>query len=263
MSTSRMSIQTTNQLKNGEQIRVTAETFPADAREEAARRLADGDTLDDARTNLNASIANIVRLINGANARLEAAESAYTSEQADDSPVRKTRDDAAREVGERWSEVKAQVSRRLGTTAPREYGLEGELPSTPDALSTQAANVVKLLRAKPRSHTSRLGEFTTTAAADYLEEAQNVLAAALTAVKTEAKELQDALGRRDAATAEWSDIYQSSATLLEGYLRLGRRLDLAERVRPTARRAAGLEVPALPAEPTPSEPIPSEPTPTA
>lgn len=252
MPTSTMSTQTTNQLKNGEQIRVTAETFPADARDEAAKRLAAEGSLDDARNIVGSGIASIARLITGANARLEAAESAYSSEQADDAPVRKNRDDAAREVGERWSEVKAQVMRRLGATAPREYGLEGELPATPDALSTQAANVVKLLREKPRAHTSRLGEFTTMAAADYLEEAQVVLATALTAVRTEAKELQDALGRRDAATAEWSDSYQASATLLEGYLRLGRRLDLAERVRPTARRAAGLDVPATPSEPTPT-----------
>lgn len=97
----------------------------------------------------------------------------------------------------------------------------------------------------------------------YLEAAQAQLAVALTAVTTEAKELQDALGRRDAATNDWRDIYQSCATLLEGYLRLGKRLDLADRVRPTARRAAGLDVtPPTPSEPTPNEPMPNEPTPT-
>ena len=49
MPTSTMSTQTTNQLKNGEQIRITAETFPADARDAAAIRLAEGDSLDGAR----------------------------------------------------------------------------------------------------------------------------------------------------------------------------------------------------------------------
>lgn len=256
MPNSTMSTQTTNQLKNGEQIRVTAETFPADAREEAAKRLSGGGSLDEARTRVTASIADVGRLMAATNTRLEAAENAYTSEQADDPPVRKRRDDKVTELAQRWSEVKAQVARRFGEAVPREYGLDGELPATPDALSLQAANAVKLLRAKPRSHSSGLGEFTATAAANYLEEAQTTLAAALTAVKTEAKELQDALGRRDAATAEWSDIYQASATLLEGYLRLGRRLDLADRVRPTARRASGLEVPPAPTEPT----TPVEPT---
>lgn len=188
-----MSNQTTNQLKNGQQIRITADTFPAAAREEAAKRIGDGGSLDDARANVDASITNIARLIAGANARLEAAENAYTSEQADDPPVRKARDDAAKEVAERWGDVKVQITRRFGATVPREYGFEGELPSTPDALSTQAANAVRLLREKPRSHTSRLGEFTTTAAADYLEEAQESLATVLNAVKTETKELQDAL----------------------------------------------------------------------
>jgi len=258
MPTSTMSTQTANQLKNGEQIRVTAETFPADARDEAAKRLADGGDLEDARANIDASIANIARVIAGANARLQAAENTYAEEQSDDTPVRKARDAAAKELGARWNDVKDQLTRRFDAAAPREYGLAGELPSNPDMLSTQAANAVKLLRAKPRTHTNGLGEFSTTAAASYLEEPQLALATALTTVKTEAKELQDALGRRDAATADWSDIYQASATLLEGYLRLGRRLDLAERVRPTARRAAGLETPAAP---TPSEPPqPSDPT---
>ena len=262
MATSTMSAQTTNQLKNGEQIKITAETFPADAREEAAKRLADGGSLDESRATVAASIASIARASGGANASLEAAENAYTAEQADDPPVRKQRDDATTELAQRWTDVKSQVARRFGAAAVREYGLEGELPATPDALSKQAANAAKLLRAKPRTHASPLGEFTTEAAAAYLEEAQTPLAAALTAVTTEAKELQDALGRRDAATADWRDIYQASATLLEGYLRLGKRLDLADRVRPTARRAAGLEVtPPAPAEPVPT-PTPSEPPPT-
>jgi len=258
MATSTMSSQTTNQLKNGEQIKITAETFPADAREEAAKRLAAGGDLEKARTATTEAIAGIASAIGAANANLEAAENTYTGEQADDPPVRKQRDDAATEVAQRWTDVKTQVARRFGAAAVREYGLEGELPATPDALSKQTGNAAKLLRAKPRTHASPLGEFTTEAAAAYLEVAQAPLAAALTAVTTEAKELQDALGRRDAATAEWRDIYQASATLLEGYLRLGKRLDLADRVRPTARRAAGLEVsPPAPVEPTPSEPTPT------
>ena len=258
MATSTMSTQTTNQLMSGEQIRITAETFPADAREEAAKRLAAGGDIDKARKAVADAIAGIASAIRAANANLEAAENAYTSEQADDTPVRKQRDDAANEAGQRWTDVKTQVARRFGTAAVREYGLEGELPATPDALSKQTANAAKLLRAKPRSHTSPLGEFTTEGAAVYLEAAQAPLAMALTSVTTEAKELQDALGRRDAATAEWRDIYQASATLLEGYLRLGKRLDLADRVRPTARRAAGLEVtPPAPVEPTPNEPTPT------
>lgn len=150
MATSTMSTQTTNQLKNGEQIRITAETFPADAREEAAKRLAAGGEIEKARTTVADAIVGIARAIGAANASLETAENAYTSEQADDPPPRKQRDDAATEVGQRWTDVKTQVARRFGVAAVREYGLEGELPATPDALSKQTANAAKLLRAKPR-----------------------------------------------------------------------------------------------------------------
>lgn len=266
MTTSTMSLQTTNQLKNGDVIKITAETFPTAARDACAARLAsDNVTIDQAKQTINASIDGIARMMAAANARLEKAESDYASEQADDPPIRKKRDDVAAELGQRWSDVKNQVARRLGPAAPREYGLEGDLPDNPDTLAKQTANAVKLLRAKPKTHSSRLGDFTTAGAADHLEESQTALAAALTSVTTETKELQDALGRRDAAATDWTNVYQACATLLEGYLRLGGRTDLADRVRPTVRRASGLELtppapsdsgPTAPATPPPPAPTP-------
>ncbi len=270
MPTSTMSLQTTNQLKNGEVIAITAERFPPAARQACATLMVSADVSpEQALATVTASIAGIARMMDATNAKLEKAEHDYASEQADDPPVRKAREDANADLVQRWSDVKSQVARRFGAAAPREFGLEGEIPAPPDALAKQAANASKLLRAKPRTHASKLGEFTTVAAADHLEEGQIALSKVLIDVTTEAKELQDALGVRDAATAEWSNVYQSCATLLEGYLRLGGRIDLADRVRPTVRRASGLDVsPDAPAEPgtstTPTSPTqPSTPTPNA
>ncbi|MBI2378141.1 MAG: hypothetical protein HYV07_29335 [Deltaproteobacteria bacterium] len=47
--------------------------------------------------------------------------------------------------------------------------------------------------------------------------------------------------RRDRAVEAWVECYQRVATTLEGLFRLGGRADLADRVRPTARAAAGEE----------------------
>lgn len=264
MTTSTMSTQTTNRLKNGEVIRITAEHFPAPARDSCAARMVSAEvTLEKAIATVGDSIAGIVRMMSATNAKLEKAENDYASEQADDPPIRKKRDDTHTDLIQRWGEVKSQLVRRLGETSPREFGLEGELPATPDALAKQTGNAIKLLRAKPRSHTSKLGEFTTAGAADHLEEAQVALSNALADVTAESKQLQDALGIRDSAAAEWTNVYQSCATLLEGYLRLGGRTDLADRVRPTVRRASGLEVtPSAPSDSTPPEPTPPSPTPT-
>ena len=266
MTTSTMSTQTTNQLKNGEVIRITAEHFPEAARDACAARMVSADvTLEKATATVSDSIAAIARMVAAMNAKLEKAENDYASEQADDPPARKRRDDGNADLAVRWAEVKGHLARRFGEATPREYGLEGELPSTPDALAKQTANAIKLLRAKPRTHTSRLGEFTTAGAADHLEEAQIALSNALVGVTTESKQLQDALGIRDTIAAEWTNVYQSCATLLEGYLRLGGRTDLADRVRPTVRRASGLDLaPPVPSEPGPSEPTmpPAPPTPT-
>jgi hypothetical protein len=193
-------------------------------------------------------------------AQLESAENAYAQEQADDPPARKRRDVAAADLSQRWADVRTQMVRRLGPISLREYGLEGEQPSNPDSLAKQATNAAKLLRPNPRSHTSKLGDFTTLAAAEHLEEAQAELAAALTVVTTETKELQDSLGRCDDAAANWTNNYQASATLLERLLRLGGRPELAERVRPTTRRATGLELNA-PRPPTPcTHPLSGQPT---
>ena len=243
MTTSTMSVQTTNQLKNGEVIKITAERFPEAALQACATRMVSADlSFEQALATLKASIAGIASMVGAANTTLEKAESAYAAEQADDPPVRKARDDANADLAQRWTDVKLQIVRRFGEGAPREFGLDGELPGTPDALAKQSKNAVKLLREKPRTHASKLGEFTTTGAADHLEEGQTALSDALTQVTSEAKELQDSLGVRDTAAAEWTNVYQACATLLEGYLRLGGRLDLAQRVRPTVRRASGLEL---------------------
>jgi hypothetical protein len=263
MTTSTMSTQTTNRLKNGDVIRITAEHFPPAARDVCGARMVSADlTLEKATEIVADSIAGIARMMGASNTKLERSEYDYASEQADDPPARKKRDDANADLAQRWAEVKGHLTRRFGDTTPREYGLEGELPATPDALAKQTANAVQLLRAKPRTHTSKLGEFTTAAAADHLEEAQIALASALAAVTTESKQLQDALGLRDAAMAEWTNVYQSCATLLEGYLRLGGRTDLADRVRPTVRRASGLDLtPPAPTDPGPAQPGPTEPAP--
>lgn len=71
------------------------------------------------------------------NAKLEKAENDYASEQADDPPARKKRDDANADLAQRWSDVKGQLARRFGDATPREFGLEGELPATPDAVVFQ------------------------------------------------------------------------------------------------------------------------------
>lgn len=261
MTTSTMSTQTTNQLKNGDLIKITAERFPeAASRTCAAHMVGSEVTLEQAFATVCASISGIALMMGAANAKLEGAENDYAREQADDPPVRKSRDDANSDLGQRWGDVRTQLVRRFGADVPREFGLEGELPRTPDDLAKQAANAIKLLRSKSRTHASKLGEFTTIGAADHLEEAQMALSKSLAEVTTEAKELQDALGLRDAAAANWTNTYQACATLLEGYLRLGGRSDLADRVRPTIRRASGFEVspeaPTEPVDPTAVTPVP-------
>ncbi|HEX2956927.1 MAG TPA: hypothetical protein VHO70_08840 [Chitinispirillaceae bacterium] len=66
-------------------------------------------------------------------------------------------------------------------------------------------------------------------------------------IKREEKELELAVKDRDISITNWQKVFSASATIFAEILKLGGRNDLAERVRPTARRVSGTEEP--PVEP--------------
>jgi hypothetical protein len=200
------------------------------------------------------------------NAKLEKAENDYASEQADDPPARKKRDDANADLAAALDRGQSAISPAVSAARRRASSdWRANCPPRPMHLRNKRRMRSSSCALSPATHTSKLGEFTTAGAADHLEEAQVALSNALAGVTAESKQLQDALGSRDTAAAEWTNVYQSCATLLEGYLRLGGRTDLADSVRPTVRRASGLELtPPAPTDSGPTEPAtpPAPPTPT-
>jgi hypothetical protein len=193
-----------------------------------------------------ASLAATLKFATGA---LESAALAYSAEHADDVAPREARGKAADVLLGLVVQLRATVESTLGASVLATYGLEGDTPRNPKALASHVTNVLELLGQSPVSVTTDLGStFSTAATITGLTAKKAPLDAALGDVDREARELEDALGKRDQAIDHWSDAYQGVANALTGLFRLAGRKDLAERVRPTSRTVSGED--AGPPEPT-------------
>jgi hypothetical protein len=84
--------------------------------------------------------------------------------------------------------------------------------------------------------------------------------AALADVSREERQYQLALSKREQCAARWSSVYPGVAEALGAFYQLAGRSDLAEYVRPTARRRAGQPEPIDVAPPVVPDPPPAGPT---
>lgn len=171
---------------------------------------------------------------------LRETELAYYAEKADDAPVRAARDAAAADLGSLLSLLRSTIESTLGAPALRTYGLEGEVPRTPNKLLNHAKNVLRQLDSNATMVTTALGTtFDTVPAAKAVKIKIDALAGHIDDDNREARELEDALTRRNRAMDAWTEGYQGTASALEGLFRRAGYKELAERVRPTQRKARG------------------------
>jgi len=179
-------------------------------------------------------------LVGHLESRTRDAEHAYTAEQADDPPIRNARDQAAARLIETLQQLREVVGQTLGPDGVARYGLTGQTPRVPQALAEHAGNVVSLLRKHPAAGEGRfVKELRTEKAADQLAPMVDALSEQLGRVDREVRELQAALVDRDRAVAQWMGDYPGIASILEGMYRLAGNTELADRIRPTARRTSG------------------------
>lgn len=170
---------------------------------------------------------------------LKTRELEYTAEQADDGPVREARDTKVAEVISLVVKLRSAVDDHMGRNALRTYGLKSETPRAPRTLLGYVQNVVSLLGQAPAAVSSGFGTFDTAAAANALSAQRAALEALVKDDDREARELEDALTRRNRASADWATAYQGVAAALEGLYRLAGWKELADRVRPTQRTIRG------------------------
>lgn len=187
-----------------------------------------------------AMFASLAAMLTSATDALEVAELAYAAEQADDVAPRATRDKANEKLLALMVKLGSTLEDAMGADAVKSYGLAGDTPRTPKALSSYVGNVVNLMKKKPADVTTEVGgKFSTAATVAILQARKAELDAALKDVDREAREFEGSLGKRDQAMERWTDAYQGIASTLTGLFRLAGRKDLAERVRPTSRTISG------------------------
>jgi hypothetical protein len=168
------------------------------------------------------------------------AELAYTAEQADDVAPRGERDALAAEGISLMTKLRSSVEDVLGAAGLATYGLSGATPRAPRAVESHMTNVISLLVQKPAVVTTDLGgKFDTAAVVAAITPKRDALKGVLGTLDNEARELEEAMGKRDAAVEAWIDVYQGVATAFSGVCRLAGRKDLADRVRPTTRTVSG------------------------
>lgn len=192
------------------------------------------------------------------------------AERADDAGSRKQRDDAVADGRLTVMRSRSVLEGAFSDDIVMAAGLSGQTPQDPDILAQYcdaAATSLRRLTLPPA-----FGGLTVdpAALADRLSASATAIRSSLTATKREEREAQAADTARDEAEAALRRDYVAIAGAISALATLAGLDDVADRVRPTARRRAGVPEPidtapadgptdAGPAEPVVSdEPSPSE-----
>jgi hypothetical protein len=241
--------QAQTQIDNAKAVVASVETHAEDIAARAAEALGSLSA-----ESIRETMRGAARGLSSITEALEGAEDAYVAEQADDVPARAARDEAAATLLPLAVHARARVADAFGADALEQYGLDGPTPRAPKALATHITSAIKLMREQAREGADPLGVAVSTAAiAEALDAPLAALNEALSATLLEEREKEAALTARDRASERHGRAYRGVASLLAGLYAIADRDDLAERIRPTVRREAGLE-------PTPPEAAAAEPS---
>ena len=186
-------------------------------------------------------------------------DQAHAMEMADDAAPRQAREAARTALREGIIGIRGSLEGVYGSAILSAYGLTGETPTEADELVHTASTAEELLRTRALTEKPlRVGiSVDTKAIADDLKERIDHLRAALGDVRREEREAQVTREARNAALIAWNTSYQGVADTVTGLFELSGQSALADRVRPTARRRAGLTEEADTESSTPQETAPS------
>jgi hypothetical protein len=193
---------------------------------------------------------------------LRAADLAHTQELSDDDAPREARDAAISELREKIIGVRGTLASVYGASILKAYGLSGETPTEPNLLLHSASSAASLLQSRPLIEKPKQEgvQVDPKALASSLAAAEERLKSALDDVRREKREAQLTQKRRTEALSQWNGRYQGVADTATGLYEISGHMDLAELVRPTARRRAGLTEEEDVAEGEPATPPEEAPT---
>ena len=145
-----------------------------------------------------------------------------------------------------YRDCQSSVSGAYDARVVHAYALDGALPAADNLLLQQAKVVYAALdKGAPKTAAKKGRKLDFAALAEDLLVHITALEAAMKDVKREEREAEQALAKRDAAVAAFEPVYTGVADIAAGLLELAGQGDLAGRVKPTVRRRAGLDLPAV------------------
>lgn len=170
------------------------------------------------------------------------ADTAHTVELQDDDPFRRLREESIAELRAYLVSLRSTLTSNYGPEVASAYGCAAPIPDDANTLVRFAANVEELFRNRALTETPKKKSLAlnTTDAADDLEQARKTLEKALSDVERERREGQLTQAAKNNAMDEWSRIYPRAADAIAALFALAGREELANAVKPTARRRAGL-----------------------
>ena len=187
-------------------------------------------------------------------ARLQAADQSHAAELADDDGYRKNRDGAVGALRAVFISLRAALTNNYGPEVAAAYGVASALPDDTQTLIHSAGAVEKLLRERPLVEPPIMKGLAVDPllVADDLKAAADAAQKALGDVEREKREAQATLDKKNTELDTWARRYPPIAEIVSQLFTLAGRPALADRVKPTTRRRAGLpEEGDLPPDATP------------
>lgn len=181
---------------------------------------------------------------------LRAKDASYLAELTNDEGVRSERDAADAALRELLIGARSIIVGAYGSAFAASVGLGTNIERRPDLLVAQSRNVGQLLTTK-KAPASKVGKtkIKLSDIASSLEAGASELERKLAAVERDRREAQTAMVARDQATERWERVYGAVAEILVGLAFVAGEDELAARIKPTARRRAGIPDVTEPAEP--------------
>lgn len=160
--------------------------------------------------------------------RLIDADIALKLEAEDDKQYRDARDVATERLRAVIMDVRGLLEAAYGGAILSRYGLDQDLPRSPELLHDAGEVIVGLVRERPIEEPSPYGfELDLGILGDKLETELVPLSLAMEDIRREVREIQEALKVRNEAMSDFDRIKEAAAQALSAYFRLVNRPDLA------------------------------------
>lgn len=165
-------------------------------------------------------------------------DTALSKELSDDESYRDGRDDSVAQLRVDWQRTQGAMIAGWGPDVLRQVDLAGEMPRDPDQLVQRGRGAADLVETAPLGDPEIPTDRAAVAA--HLRGSTDRVASFLDHVSRERREEQAARQKRDEADDDLRRVYVGFADAFAGFATAVARPGVAQRVRPTARRRAGL-----------------------